>query len=335
VTRSITAVCPECEGSGKIPTTRRTCPECELGFVSGPPSPLRWHKDGSGQYRAISAAMVGDRTAPVRVVVRHVPEWPAGMRWGVEVFWVTGDPATPEHQLCRIDDAPAATRGDANKGAEAMLRVGWQYLPALGWCLRDTEPVEEIPMPSPVTSDLMSASPRTVAHLGVERVDEAVQIALLAGLDGAVKAALRTPPRVDQARVPTVYSVLDADPEGFSSVKSEDSIWSGKSGRWGDGEMVASLQTVHRFPSTVKLAWLVSWPLPDHEVSAPRYLSLTGIVDVEVHSEASGSEQAEWYPSEYLVLSGDAVGSPTLKATKTGFWLIQQYKVSGRMKENA
>jgi hypothetical protein len=189
---------------------------------------------------------------------------------------------------------------------------------------------------SPIVAALQSSA---VDHLGESAVENVATEAWLNALPAIARNAFKGNPKVSHVRVPHAR-VGEPAPPGIGKVTHFSEVWSGKSGRAGDGEMVASLEEVYWFPTKVELAWSMGSPPPppgvdvaDH-VSPPRRYNLneteTGFTR---DSEASGDPQHEWYPDSQLALSGDADGPFRVKVAGNRWWIIQAYNVRGRMVE--
>lgn len=92
-------------------------------------SRIRWHRISPGMYQAHTSALFDGVSRPVMVRVRYIPEWPASMRWGWEL-WMCST------QVVALNDGPEATKAEVYEAVDAGLAEGFHYVEGLGWCLR-------------------------------------------------------------------------------------------------------------------------------------------------------------------------------------------------------
>jgi hypothetical protein len=107
------------------------------GQLDGPKSP--WRRRYAGFYEAELPTTLdrhGEaRTVPVRIQVRHMPEWSGPERWAVEIETIDRDTAY-SGQLVRLSDIIASTYAEAKEYALAAVQTGWRRDERLGWVLR-------------------------------------------------------------------------------------------------------------------------------------------------------------------------------------------------------
>lgn len=139
-------ICPVCTGSGRQHdgspgSSQRTCTACHgKGALTSTESPLWWRRIYPGYYETYVAADFerGGETfrGPVRLVVRHIPEWPRVYQWANEAWLMTAEEYGGPEQIIHADDGPEPRRYDAMEAAVNAALAGWSYDRQLGWCLR-------------------------------------------------------------------------------------------------------------------------------------------------------------------------------------------------------
>jgi hypothetical protein len=169
----------------------------------------------------------------------------------------------------------------------------------------------------------------------LEKMDKLAQDAYIQVLPEILRDLWKTEPTV-KCITPPHPDRADRIPSGVGEVIHHEEVWSGRSGRAGDGELLGSLEERYWYPKSVRLTWellvFVDGVNPLWHGKPPSGLRLHDI-PVTRASEASGEMQAEWYPSAELSLTGAIDGEPNIVHRDGRVFVVASYTVRGTMKE--